>query len=214
MKKKFTSKRALALGIILFSFLYGIEMMLLDSEILFKSFECVLWVLFFGFCTCLAMRAESISCSLRPVVRFFFAAAVGGVIMWFQPWTAAAKLGAFANGPLGIFAGLFIGYFITAVIVAAVIYGIISFGIGKITKINLVVVIRFVLVASLSAVFVTIFVIIFMIAFQTAASSTYAIFYFFDGMLSQLFFGITYYYVVSLFLNETPSGEREIEAQK
>lgn len=85
MKKHFPPKKALVVGIILFSLLCGVEVVISFFDFPTQVFYFVIWVLLYGYCTFLVTCQRNISLNAALVVRFIIASSVFAVIMGLRP---------------------------------------------------------------------------------------------------------------------------------
>lgn len=210
--KRLEDKATLKLGIIVFSVFYGIAALLIDVQYFGQVLSALAWLFLFGFFTYLLLQAKHMSISLKVCLRFLVVALAGTAIIWFRPWAGIANLGAYAANLAGSFLILFLMFLVAAMVISAVIYCVMAFTFGRAVKLDALIIIRFILVASLSAIIISVVGIISLALYQAASHGFYGIISFFDGMLSQLAFGITYYYVVKLFLDEAASADTEPQA--
>lgn len=191
-------KRMLIVGIVLFAIQHGICSALPDEHGYVRIINLFAWFLMFCFITLLAIHSKKATFSAPMVVRFIIVSVLGLTFIWFSPWIDATSVSAASE--LGVLVLIVFRAYLTVAFFAATFFCVGYFSIlpGKIiTRIE---VIRFLLVTLLSAVIGTILALALIFLFQSIPSFPTEAFFFFDGLISQLCYGITYYYVISLLL--------------
>lgn len=196
----------LIVGIVVFSLLYG-PMIYMDApEELLQGVVYGTWSLFYGYCALLAAKYRAVSINGVLFLRLFASCFVCGLILWFNPWYALTELGSYVSSIQGIFVVSFIGFWVTAICTSALLYIVVACTLKSRTHLSLIIFIRYLLVTALTAFATVVLFIVFSSIMQLLPANMIEVVYYANSIASQLTLGISYYFVMSLFLKkDTPN---------
>lgn len=200
-------KKALIVGIIVFAVQYGVCVAIWDNFNYVQIVSQSAWFLMFFFVTYLVIRAQKISLNAPIIVRFIFFSVLGLAFLWFAPWIELAEVG--TTSGLGDLSFLLLRPYLSVVFCSMTLFGVAYCSILPGKTIRAIDIVRFLLVALLSAIIGVVFgIAIFLLSQLTPLSE--AAFFFIDGLGSQLLCGITYYYAIGLLLDKSKPARLSI----
>lgn len=132
------------------------------------------------------------------------------LVLWQSPWNELASLGSYASNTLGLIVIVTIVYWLTILFVTLILFFLIAATSLSIPKLKFITIIRYLLVTGVSAIVVLILSLLLAMLLQFITPSMEDMYRCMDASLTQLATGISYYYVVSLFLKESESSKNNI----
>lgn len=120
-------------------------------------------------------------------------------------------IASYASGLLGAMIVLVFLSFIASLLGSGLLFAVVGISTKTFPRIHTLTLLRYLLLVTLSAILVIIIAVSLLAIIQTASSPVVEILNFLDGMLTQLAFGISYYYAVSLFFNEAAFVNKELQ---